>query len=344
MNKEKFLAALRRRLKALPADEVERILAYYREMIDDKVESGWTEEDAVKEYGSVPALAQKILSENPNRRPRNVGRIVAITLASVIVVTCIALGLLTSNLRAKGNNTDWSFHSGVTAHYTYKTYDCQGKDVGKISVSAEDKAVVFKPWEQDHVEVKYPTNTYQTYDMKNTDNSLTIVNHDSSGKDNKWVWDNSEAPTITVMVPTSYAGDVQVDTTNSYVNVSNFSKMKDVACTTTNSAISIDNFSAHDLSFHTQNAAINLSNVSASGKIAAFTQNAQIGLKGISAPDISLQTQNALIAGTILGSEDDYTIDARTTNAISNLKSRSGGSKNLSVETTNAIISVNFKK
>ena len=70
MNKEKFLAALRRRLRALPADEVERILAYYREMIDDKVESGWTEEDAVKEYGSISALAQKILAEKPKAQKR----------------------------------------------------------------------------------------------------------------------------------------------------------------------------------------------------------------------------------------------------------------------------------
>ena len=342
MNKEKFLAALRRRLRVLPVDEVERILAYYREMIDDKVESGWTEEDAVKEYGSVSALAQKILAENPNRRPRNVGKIVAITLASVIVVACIASGFLAYN--AKRNVTSWGFHSGVSAHYTYKKYDSAAKDIGMMSVSAEDKAVVFTPWERDHIEVTYPTNEDQTYDIKSTADGLTIVNHDRYGRENKWEWDNSEAPTITVMVPKNFAGDVKVNTTNSYVNLSNFSKMKDVACTTTNSAISIENLTAHDLSFQTQNAAINLKNVSAAGKIAAFTQNAQIGLKEISAPDITLQTQNALITGTVLGREDEYTIDARTTNAISNLKSRSGGSKKLSVETTNAIISVDFKK
>lgn len=342
MNKEKFLAALRRRLRVLPVDEVERILAYYREMIDDKVESGWTEEDAVKEYGSVSALAQKILAENPNRRPRNVGKIVAITLASVIVVACIASGFLAYN--AKRNVTSWGFHSGVSAHYTYKKYDSAAKDIDMMSVSAEDKAVVFTPWERDHIEVTYPTNEDQTYDIKSTADGLTIVNHDRYGREHKWEWDNSEAPTITVMVPKNFAGDVKVNTTNSYVNLSNFSKMKDVACTTTNSAISIENFTAHDLSFQTQNAAINLKNVSAAGKIAAFTQNAQIGLKEISAPDITLQTQNALITGTVLGREDEYTIDARTTNAISNLKSRSGGSKRLSVETTNAIISVDFEK
>jgi uncharacterized membrane protein len=90
MNKEQFLAALRRLLRELPTDELERILEYYREMIEDKVENGQTEEEAVRGLGDIRALAQKILAENPNRRPRNVGKIVLIAVLSLLGVFVVA--------------------------------------------------------------------------------------------------------------------------------------------------------------------------------------------------------------------------------------------------------------
>lgn len=345
MNKEKFLAALRRRLRVLPADEEERILAYYREMIEDKVESGWAEEDAVREYGSVSALARKILAENPNRRPRNVGKIVAIVLASVCAVAlCVTIGLAEVFKTTTWNRstTDFSNH-GDTGNYTYKTYDAPNGDADLIRISAEKKAVVFQPWEKSAIEVRYPTNSYQQYDFGSSGGTLSVVNRDSSDKNLKWVWDDSDAPVITVMLPRDYSGSIEVDTTNSFIKASDFSKVKAMNCTTSNSAISVDDFTAQSFSFQTQNAAIHLKNVSAQEKMEAHTQNAQIDLEKIIAPDITLETENALITGTILGREDEYTISAQTTNAISNLKNRGGGSKRLSVETTNAIISVRFE-
>lgn len=51
MNKEQFLAAVRERLSALPRDDVEQSLDYYGEMIDDRVEDGMSEEQAVEAWG-----------------------------------------------------------------------------------------------------------------------------------------------------------------------------------------------------------------------------------------------------------------------------------------------------
>ena len=47
MNKQQFLAALRARITGLPKADLERTLQYYREMIDDRVEEGVPEEEAV---------------------------------------------------------------------------------------------------------------------------------------------------------------------------------------------------------------------------------------------------------------------------------------------------------
>lgn len=65
MNKLEFINALRQKLSGLPQREVEERLGFYAEMIDDRMEEGLPEEDAVSEIGSVDSVAEQILSEIP---------------------------------------------------------------------------------------------------------------------------------------------------------------------------------------------------------------------------------------------------------------------------------------
>ena len=65
MDKNRFLQELRARLAGLPADALEERLSFYSEMIDDRIEDGASEEDAVAVTGSVEDVAGQILSEIP---------------------------------------------------------------------------------------------------------------------------------------------------------------------------------------------------------------------------------------------------------------------------------------
>ena len=47
MNKTEFLNELKDGLSGLPREDVEERLSFYGEMIDDRVEEGMTEEEAV---------------------------------------------------------------------------------------------------------------------------------------------------------------------------------------------------------------------------------------------------------------------------------------------------------
>ncbi len=67
MNKEQFLLALYDSLRGLPVDDVERSIAYYREMIDERVEDGMSEEEAVAALGSVEEIAAQITADIPLR-------------------------------------------------------------------------------------------------------------------------------------------------------------------------------------------------------------------------------------------------------------------------------------
>ncbi len=65
MNKTEFTDALRRALSGLPKDDIEQRVEFYSEMIDDRMEEGLSEEQAISELGSIEDIVSQILSETP---------------------------------------------------------------------------------------------------------------------------------------------------------------------------------------------------------------------------------------------------------------------------------------
>ena len=94
MSKQEFLVQLRKGLSGLPKEDVEERLAFYSEMIDDRMEEGITEEEAVAAVGSAQEIVAQVVAEipfakiakeriKPKRRLR-VGEIVLLALGSPI--------------------------------------------------------------------------------------------------------------------------------------------------------------------------------------------------------------------------------------------------------------------
>ena len=65
MNKQEFLAELRNRLEGAPKDEIEEQIEFYGEMIDDRIEEGMTEEQAILQLGPMDDIVSCVLSEIP---------------------------------------------------------------------------------------------------------------------------------------------------------------------------------------------------------------------------------------------------------------------------------------
>ena len=63
MTKKEFISALGKGLKRLPYEEQDKWLDFYGEMIDDRMEDGLSEEEAVAAVGSVKQIAEQILSQ-----------------------------------------------------------------------------------------------------------------------------------------------------------------------------------------------------------------------------------------------------------------------------------------
>ena len=65
MNKQEFLAQLRKGLSGLPKEDIDERLTFYSEMIDDRMEDGIPEETAVCEIGTVDELVSQIIADIP---------------------------------------------------------------------------------------------------------------------------------------------------------------------------------------------------------------------------------------------------------------------------------------
>ncbi len=63
MNKIEFLTVLRERLQGLPEEDINKSIDFYCEMIDDRVEDGMSEAEAVDALGNIEEIISQILSE-----------------------------------------------------------------------------------------------------------------------------------------------------------------------------------------------------------------------------------------------------------------------------------------
>lgn len=68
MSKQEFLTRLKEGLSGLPQNEIAERAAFYSEMIDDRMEEGLTEEEAVAAIGSVNNIVSQIVAEIPISR------------------------------------------------------------------------------------------------------------------------------------------------------------------------------------------------------------------------------------------------------------------------------------
>ena len=65
MKKYEFLAQLQKGLNILPAADQRKTLDYYAEMIDERIEDGLTEEEAVDAIGTPEEIAAQIIGDTP---------------------------------------------------------------------------------------------------------------------------------------------------------------------------------------------------------------------------------------------------------------------------------------
>lgn len=101
MTQNEFLNKLKIHLAKIPKDEQERIVEYYSEIINDKIDEGKMEEQVIAELGTPEQVAQSVLEDYSDtalpikRKSHNIGAIIGFSmLIPFIIVMLAALGAL----------------------------------------------------------------------------------------------------------------------------------------------------------------------------------------------------------------------------------------------------------
>ncbi len=74
MNKQEFLERLQRALSGLPRDDARERLNFYSEMIDDRIEEGLSEEEAVLAVGNIDEVTAQIAADVALYKPEKAKR------------------------------------------------------------------------------------------------------------------------------------------------------------------------------------------------------------------------------------------------------------------------------
>lgn len=97
MTKMQFLLELNEKLSALPEEEARERLEFYVEMIEDRMEEGLSEEEAVAAVGSADEIAGQIVAEAETPKPapkpkkrRSFGQILLLALGSPLWLSLLA--------------------------------------------------------------------------------------------------------------------------------------------------------------------------------------------------------------------------------------------------------------
>ncbi|SJZ37853.1 DUF1700 domain-containing protein [Anaerorhabdus furcosa] len=88
MNKQEFLERLENLLNKLSPSEREKAISYYSEMIEDFIEDGCTQEEAVIKVGTPGQIAETILSEDVSNKSKKEST----PAKKMLIATLIVLG------------------------------------------------------------------------------------------------------------------------------------------------------------------------------------------------------------------------------------------------------------
>ena len=99
MSKQEFLVQLRKGLSGLPQEDIEERVTFYSEMVDDRIEEGITEEEAVAAVGTVDEIVKQVVAETPiakiakerikSKRRLRAGEIVLLALGSPLYFSLV---------------------------------------------------------------------------------------------------------------------------------------------------------------------------------------------------------------------------------------------------------------
>lgn len=203
---------------------------------------------------------------------------------------------------------------GLTMYHGYSDYEMvdpyvtDAAGIGTVSIQVENRRVVVEPATDDQITITYAESERDTIEISNVGGVITLTNEVSH-----WFWFTmnfgmmawTQERTVTVTIPSTLAIDLDVETANGSLSISDLPEVTSLALDSSNGAVTVSNLTGLDsLSAETSNGVITLENVTVSGSIDLGTSNGNIDLDDVTCPDIQATTSNGHIDGNGVTGED----------------------------------------
>ncbi len=353
MNKQEYLQKLNQALSALTEQEKEAALHFCAEMLEDRMESGMTEEEAVAAMEDAQVLARQLAAdihqpaapEQAAETPRP-----DFTEWQKMQITCPAERLNHMDLQAGNMGIKILLSNDDQVRLTYFTraqnmYEAKvdGDTLRLREVKEESRRSLFHffvhiggPKVEIALEVPRDMMANLKAFTKNGGVSLKgpqMLMHVELGTTNGGI-----------AVSDVQCISLDAHTTNGGIAVSNTGTRQLFSFRTTNGGIAVrDCQSGGDMTLGTTNGGVSVQNVQAQQALSVSSTNGGVKVSGLDAASIRLRTSNSPISGTVKGPQSLWQIESRTTNGRNSLPAWQEGQKPLSVHTTNSPIHVSFE-
>ncbi|MBQ9300587.1 MAG: DUF4097 family beta strand repeat protein [Clostridia bacterium] len=373
MTREQFLNELKAALAGLKEEELEGVLAYYAEMIDDRMEAGMTEEAAIKAMEPVSVIAGRVLEEagvaETREKPRDKGNWQEIRRPAEA----------SKEVRIQAEGKRVRVIAQEDCNEIVLRYCIGSADIFRLH---EDESALVLEHKLRPVSSFANEKSPEGFSLDTILNSMGKLLSSLGGRIVSGVSYEAPENEIEVTLPKTYCGELNVSTSNARISLEGLTATQpiklttsnaritaddvncagQVVCTTSNSRIALGDVNAHALRLITSNGRVELDDVLArdgveavnsnggikltdceiGGALHAATSNGAIELDDSSCGDITLKTSNGVIGGILKGKREEYTVSSSTSNANNLLGNFSGGEKQLRAVTSNAPITLKF--
>lgn len=348
MTREVFLNDLKNALVGMNDEEMDSVLAYYNEMIDDRMEAGMSEEDAVNAMEPVKTIASRVLSEagvveekieekeSPDKEIRK----------SAEMVRELHITAEDQRVHLMTGDTD-----EIVLRYRIEDGDIYQlhEENGVLTLEHTDRPVSSYKFEG-----KITAENF----FDEVGKFLGSINLGNLFKINV----NAKPRCIEVLLPRVFKGKIFVNTSNSRIIADNVTCLDEVRLQSSNARIVLGHMVARSLYAGTSNSRIVLEDVYVREQLDAITSNSSVNAKNVNCDEtiqmrtsngpirvemvdakcITMKSSNGSISGSVKGVQEDFTIRTGTSNGRSNLPNRDGGEKQLTAKTSNSNINLEF--
>lgn len=352
-------------LNGLSEEEKKKVFSYFAEMYADKRDAGKSEEQIIEEFGAPYDVAKKILGEyresaigkesqtptappptynqseetEPTPIPAKKSAMRRLTggkgwlIALCIAVSILVLGLIFFLVDVARN--DWKLYVTYTMQEFKATEQTNKLD---LSLAAGKMDVVYH--DGDSVEVSYPTSTYFSYEVRETNGTVTVK--PKSGF-HFFMFGTGIIPTVKVRVPRALVLALDFDVSAGDVTIEDMS-FTDVDIDVSAGNLTAGRLTCKDFDLRLSAGIVNFRNV-ACDKADIDVSAGTATVSNIACDKITADVSAGTVSLTVEGKKTDYNVSvSKSAGKINGVNEQTGtvAGKTLRLDVSAGTINVNF--